>query len=164
MPTVISHPAVALALRPWLERLQARALVAGAILTALPDVDVIAFRLGIPYGSTFGHRGFTHSIIFAALASIIAALIVRGDRRTCVFLFACALSHGLLDAMTNGGRGIAFFSPFSNERYFLPWRPIQVSPIGAVDARVLVSELRWVWLPAMAIAAAASILRRRAQD
>lgn len=162
MPTVLSHPAVALALRPWLPRLPARSLVAGVILTALPDVDVIAFRMGIPYGSTFGHRGFTHSIVFAALAASIAALIVRADRRTFAFLFACAISHSLLDAMTNGGRGVAFFSPFSDHRTFFPWRPIRVSPIGAVDARVLVSELKWVWLPAMAVAAAA-ILRRRAR-
>lgn len=70
------------------------------------------------------------------------------------------MSHGLLDAMTDGGRGIAFFSPFSNHRYFLPWRPIRVSPIGGIDFGVLWSEVRWVWLPAMAVAAIAAIRRR----
>ena len=36
--------------------------------------------------------------------------------------------HGLLDAMTDGGLGVAFFSPFDNRRYFLPWTPIRVIP------------------------------------
>jgi hypothetical protein len=35
-------------------------------------------------------------------------------------LFLATAGHGLLDAMTNGGLGLAFFSPFDNHRYFLP--------------------------------------------
>ena len=147
MPTVFSHPAVALALR-----VPRRLAVAAVVLSILPDADIITFQFGIPYGSAFGHRGFTHSIFFAAVASLAATRILRGDRRAFAFLFACAVSHGILDAMTDGGGGIAFFSPFSNHRYFLPWRPIRVSPIGAIDTSVLLSELRWVWLPAAAIA------------
>lgn len=157
MPTIFTHPAVAIALRP-------RHLLAASLLTILPDVDVVAFRLGIPYGSTFGHRGFTHSLLFAAVAAAIATVALRADRRTFALFFICAASHGLLDAMTDGGRGIAFFSPFSNHRYFLPWRPIRVSPIGGIDIRVLWSEVRWVWLPAMAVAAIGAIRRRRARD
>jgi len=45
-------------------------------------------------------------------------------------LFLTTASHGFLDAMTNGGLGIAFFSPFDPTRYFFPWKPILVSPIG----------------------------------
>lgn len=153
MPTIFTHPAVAIALRP-------RHLLAGTLLTILPDIDVVAFGLGIPYGSTFGHRGFTHSILFAAAAAAIATITLRGDRRAFAFLFACAVSHGLLDTMTDGGLGIAFFSPFSNHRTFLPWRPIRVSPIGGIDFGVLWSEVRWVWLPAMAVAAIGAIRRR----
>jgi inner membrane protein len=40
-------------------------------------------------------------------------------------------SHGLLDALTDGGLGVAVFWPFSNERFFAPWRPLPVAPIGA---------------------------------
>jgi inner membrane protein len=158
MPTILTHPAVAVALR-----VPRRLAVAAVALTILPDIDVLAFHLGIPYGSTFGHRGFTHSIAFAAAASAIATLAVRGDRRAFALLFACAASHGLLDAMTNGGRGIAFFSPFSNHRYFLPWRPIRVSPIGALDAAVLWSEVRWVWAPAVGVAILRTLLRGRSR-
>ena len=47
-----------------------------------------------------------------------------------LYFFLATASHGLLDAMTDGGLGVAFFSPFDNRRYFLPWTPIRVSPIG----------------------------------
>jgi inner membrane protein len=59
--------------------------------------------------------------------------------------------------MTNGGLGVAFFAPFQNDRYFFPWRPIQVSPIGVASffsewgLRVVRSELQWVWLPSAII-------------
>ena len=67
-------------------------------------------------------------------------------------LISCA-SHGLLDALTNGGLGVAFLSPLSNQRYFLPWRPIAVSPLdvalfcSAWGLRALRSEALCVWLP-----------------
>jgi hypothetical protein len=44
--------------------------------------------------------------------------------------FLSTLSHPLLDAMTDGGLRNAFFSPFSNRRYFFPVSPIAVPPIG----------------------------------
>jgi inner membrane protein len=40
-------------------------------------------------------------------------------------------SHGLLDTLTDGGLGAALLWPFSNQRFFAPWRPIPVAPIGA---------------------------------
>jgi len=48
----------------------------------------------------------------------------------CMYFFLATASHGLLDAMTDGGLGVAFFVPFDKHRYFLPWTPIRVSPIG----------------------------------
>lgn len=39
-----------------------RVLVLAIFLAIAPDADVIAFQLGIPYGSDWGHRGFTHSL------------------------------------------------------------------------------------------------------
>jgi inner membrane protein len=59
--------------------------------------------------------------------------------------------------MTNGGLGIAFFCPLSNNRYFFPFRPIQVSPIGITSFfsewgfRVLVSEAVWILVPALTV-------------
>jgi inner membrane protein len=159
VPTIFSHPAVPLVLRRVFGELPSRVIAAGIIGSILPDVDVIGFRFHIPYGSTFGHRGFTHSIVFALLCGAAGALIGR-RWNAFLFVFLATLSHPILDAMTNGGRGVAFFSPFSNHRYFFPWRPIQVSPIGAVDAGVLLSELRWVWLPCGVVALLATLTRR----
>jgi len=155
VPTILTHPAVSL-LQTWFPRVPRRAVAAGAIATILPDLDVVAFRFGIPYSAMFGHRGFTHSITFALIVASLAALLLR-SRAAFPFLFLCALSHPLLDALTDGGLGVALLSPFSNERYFFPWRPIRVSPIGAgfFSARgveTLVSEVVWVWLPCCALA------------
>jgi inner membrane protein len=84
-----------------------------------------------------------------------------------VYFLVATASHGLLDAMTDGGLGVAFFSPFDNHRYFLPWRPIHVSPIGVGrffserGLAVLQTELLWIWLPAALLAVSAWLLRRR---
>ena len=164
MPTIITHPAVALLLR----RASPATLCTAALLTILPDVDVIAFPLGIPYGHPLGHRGFTHSVVFALITSLVASLIaarllrVRGAWPA---LFACALSHPLLDALTDGGLGVALFAPFDNRRYFFRWTPIRVSPIGAgfFSARgleTLRSEFLWVWLPCAIVAAIMASARR----
>lgn len=68
--------------------------------------------------------------------------------------------------MTDGGLGVAFFSPFDDTRYFLPWTPIRVSPIGMErffsgrGLAVLQSELLWIWLPAAVLAVAGWLLRK----
>jgi inner membrane protein len=150
-----------------------RVWVAGMVCSVLPDLDVIGFRFGIRYGDFWGHRGFTHSLVFAALlAGAVAAVVFRhGASRIARFplfayLFLASASHGVLDAMTNGGLGVAFFSPFDNRRYFLPWRPILVSPIAVPrffsprGYAILRNELVWIWLPAILFAALVLTLRR----
>jgi inner membrane protein len=168
MPTILTHPAAAL-LKSCFPRVPARAVPLGALLTILPDADVAAFALGIPYEHMLGHRGLTHSIAFALVTALLGTLALRvrpHAEPTFAFLLLCALSHPLLDALTNGGLGVAFFAPFSNHRYFSPWTPIQVSPIGAgfFSARGLVtvkSELLWVWLPLALLALSGKYLRDR---
>ena len=208
MASAISHAVAALSLgacfyRPGMPK---RVLVAGALCSILPDLDVIGFHFGIRYGDFWGHRGFTHSLLFAAiLAAIVTILVSRHapltvlssrtqSRGLCgnggegsafrffrfrflpsafyfrlwTYLFLATASHGLLDAMTDGGLGVAFFSPFNNHRYFLPWRPIRVSPIGVSrffsdrGLEVLSSELLWIWLPSALLAALAWLWHRRA--
>jgi inner membrane protein len=171
MPTIFSHPAVALGVAPWFRRLPATLLALGVVCSSLPDVDVISFALDVPYGHPLGHRGLTHSLSFAfVLAGCVAAAYRRFSKRDVSFrlafayLFLATASHGLLDAMTTGGRGVGFFIPFSNHRFFLPFRPIRVSPISASGfmaraGAVLSSELRWVWLPCLCIAGMGFVLR-----
>ena len=145
-------------------------LVAVALACAvLPDIDALGFWLGIPYEHSFGHRGFTHSLPFAAVLAGLGSLFAPelGAVPWVAFgvLLVSAASHGLLDAMTNGGLGVALFSPFSNRRYFLLWRVIEVSPLtlpGLLSRRglrVLASELRYVWVPCLAVALAGVALR-----
>jgi inner membrane protein len=146
--------------------------VAGAACSMLPDADTAAFRLGIAYSDVLGHRGLTHSLAFAALVSSAIMFIVSRNRlrserlRIGLFLSVVTASHGVLDAFTNGGLGIAFFAPFSDKRFFFPVHPIEVSPIGAAffSARgwnVLKSELVWVWVPTLAVVLAATAARAR---
>lgn len=135
----------------------------------IPDGDVVAFALGIPYEAPFGHRGASHSIVFAAIIGLLLMLREwRNFSRHSVlftYLFLSAVSHPLLDMLTDGGLGIALFWPFSNERYFFPHTPIEVSPIGPgffspEGLSVFLSELRWIWLPCAIIASLSFLLRR----
>lgn len=169
MPSVFSHAVAAMGSGACFYRpsIPARIWITGAVCSMLPDLDVIGFRFGVHYGDFWGHRGFTHSLLFAALlATIVMGLNawhgVPGMARISLwtFLFLATASHGVLDAMTDGGLGVAFFSPVDNTRYFLPFTPIHVSPIGVsrfFSARgfaVLKSELMWIWLPTVLLIAA----------
>ena len=151
----------------------ARYWVLGATLAAIPDLDGVGFWLGVPYESTFGHRGFSHSLIFAAMLAAVGLLAFRGREfesgrvKVWIYLFLATASHGVLDAMTTGGGGVAFFAPIVNERYFFPWRPILVSPMSirrfftARGVAILRSELVYVWIPAALFAASAYFATRR---
>jgi len=149
-----------------------RLLLASILLPILPDADAL-LTPWIPYAHPFGHRGFTHSLFFAVLAGAgAAALAVRGKwghsfLKLAIFFAAITASHGLFDAMTSGGLGVAFFAPFDDTRYFLPWRPIPVSPMSAAGLmtsrglRVIRWEFALFWL--FAIAAALWDRRRAAR-
>ncbi len=176
MATVFTHSLVGVALTPLVPTAVRRwpAMVVLVLLPVLPDLDVIAFSFGIPYEHPLGHRGFTHSLAFAALLGYAAAL---GFVRHCalfgrawwqlgaIFTLAVA-SHGLLDALTDAGRGIAFFWPWDNSRYFFPTRPLATSPIGIAQFfngqawAILANEMRWVWLPTALVWVVLVLLRR----
>jgi len=163
MPTILSHPPVPLATRLGLGKtvVSGRLLTLAVFSSMLPDVDVIGFWRAVPYGSAVGHRGFTHSLTFAALLGLAAVPLagrLRSSRlKTFLVIFASAASHGLLDALTDGGLGIGLLIPFSMRRFFAPWRPIVVSPLsitGFLNSRapaVLRSELLYVWLPCLLV-------------
>lgn len=177
MASVFSHAVAALGIGACFYKLHTpkRIWVAGTLCSVIPDLDVIGFRFGIHYSDFWGHRGFTHSLLFAALLASFVVLVafrqaLPGLSRfsLCTYFFLATASHGFFDAMTDGGLGVAFFSPFNNARYFLPWRPIRVSPIGVthffshrgLDA--VQSELLWIWLPAALLIVSAWLIRRRA--
>lgn len=161
MPTLFTHAAVGFITGKVATETSApntRILVASMALSALPDVDALLISV-IPYNHPFGHRGFTHSLFFAAVIGLLVALLFsKADWAPqhpfwlLAFVFAVTTaSHGFFDAMTDGGLGIAFFAPFSNGRYFFPWRPIPVAPfsIGTLmserGSRVIRWELAMFW-------------------
>jgi inner membrane protein len=174
MPSVFTHAVAALALGTALlpRGTGPRPRLLGVVCTVLPDLDVLAFALSVPYSAMLGHRGLSHSILFALLLSaLVTALAFRAGQwtgmrpRIWLFLFAATASHGILDAFTNGGLGIAFFAPFSAARYFFPVTPIEVSPIvrgffSERGVRVLASEMLWVWAPALVLVAVCIGVRR----
>jgi inner membrane protein len=174
MATPLSHAVAALSIGSCFYRttIPKRVWLAGALCSVIPDMDAIGFRFGVPYSDFWGHRGFTHSLVFAALLAGAVTLVFQhtvGITRVSLFtyVFAATASHGLLDAMTNGGLGVAFFSPFDNQRYFLPWHPIRVSPIAVSrlfsprSIGILKTEMVWIWLPAAVFALAVLSLRSR---
>ena len=143
----------------------------GALGAVIPDVDGIGFWLGVPYDSALGHRGFTHSLIFAALYASICLLAFRSSspaerRRLWLYFFLATASHGVLDAMTSGGGGVAFFAPIVNDRFLLPWRPILISPMNPRrffterGLAILSNEFVWVWIPSAVFAIAMMAARR----
>ena len=175
MASAFTHAIAGLAIGTAFQGRQtpARYWVLGATFAALPDLDGIGFWLGVPYESALGHRGFSHSLVFAAILATLGLLAFR-DRaldtnrvRVWMYLFLATASHGVLDAMTTGGGGVAFFAPVVNERYFFPWRPILVSPMSVRrffserGVRILASELVYVWIPAALFALTAYLVRRR---
>jgi inner membrane protein len=156
-------------------RMPVRYWVTVAILGALPDLDVVIYPMGLNAPHVLGHRGITHSLAFAAVFAALVVRLVFRDRkwrgawpRLWFVFFGALVSHAVLDALTNGGQGIAFFAPFSDARFHFPWQPIRVSPIGltaffSIDGlRVLQNELVRVWLPSAFVAVLAWYLRRPA--
>ena len=173
MASAFSHAFVALALGKCFSRTKLKILVTGMICAALPDIDAIGFWIGVPYDSIWGHRGITHSLFFALILAAAVMIwmfprIQSGNKAwwmQFMYLFLATASHPLLDAMTNGGLGVAFFAPFENSRYFFPFRPIRVSPISVsrffsdYGWQVFKSELVWIWIPSVLVMALAVIGR-----
>ena len=190
MASLFGHVGAAVALGAPL-RPRAGVLALGAFCAVLPDADVVAFALGIPYEHPLGHRGATHSVAFAlAVGALVGGAAGLWRRRGAgvrgrpgphrqgpgprqvpplalgAYAAAATLSHAVLDAMTTGGEGVGFLIPFTAERFFFPFRPIAVSPIGAEaffsewGLRVVASEALWIGLPALAFVAAVGLWRR----
>lgn len=175
MPTIITHEFVGLiGGKIFTEKEKLKFWILSALILIIPDFDVIVFRFGIPYESMLGHHGFSHSIIFALIIALLVMFaafreIKSGTKQWfqyLVFFFLIALSHPILDAFTNGGLGVGLLIPLTNERFFAPFRPIEVSPIGIkrfLDGSafvVLFSEFLWVWIPFLVIYSIKFLIRK----
>ena len=169
MPTIITHSVFAVSTAAGFRyaNLSLKLLVLSVVCSIIPDADVFGYHwLYIPSNHFFGHRGFFHSPFFAALFSIfIVTIFYRKEvtfskqwRSYVLYFFILTTSHGILDALTNGGQGIALLSPVSNQRYFFPWTPVEVSPLNIKaffsqrGLTVLKNEMIWIWAPSFLIA------------
>ena len=146
--------------------------VTAGLFAVLPDLDTWAMlAFDIPHGSFFGHRGFFHSPLFLTLlACAVAAALARGPafRWLALVWAGAAITHPLLDMLTDGGSGVMLLFPLSSERLFFPWRPIRVSPLSIVRFFSRAGEILWSELPfciaavGLGLAALAARLNRRA--
>ena len=170
MASVFGHGLVAYTVAKVSDSKSSKLLVFLAIISSiLPDIDVIGFSFGIDYLHPLGHRGFTHSIVFALLWSVLLTFFF-GKSRQLVFaivLFLSTVSHGLLDAMTSGGEGVGFLIPFDNSRYFFSFRGIKVSPIGIEKffsewgIKVILSEIQYIAIPCFIILVTLFFIKKR---
>jgi inner membrane protein len=136
------------------------------VCAVIPDLDILGFFFGLPYGHVLAHRGFFHSpffnliVAYAAMAAFFREMESYSSEwfRYFLYLFLVGASHGLLDALTTGGLGVAFLAPFDSTRYFLPWTPLPVSPIRIRSFlsrwgwEVMKSEFLWIWVPCFSAA------------
>jgi inner membrane protein len=165
LPTLITHallPVIGAAAVPRL-RLSNRVIGAAIVAAMLPDADVVG-RLLFDYPGThpLGHRGWTHSIVFALLVGLVgmagSSALRASPRLAFAILFLGALSHPLTDMLTDGGRGVMLLWPLSLEKMHWPVRPVEISPLGLrgfEDGRmweVLASEALWLVAPALILA------------
>lgn len=170
MASIFGHGLVAYTITKVVDSKSSKLLIFLAIVSSiLPDLDVLGFSIGIDYLHPLGHRGFTHSILFALLWSTLLTFFFGKSRKLvfAIVLFLSTVSHGLLDAMTSGGKGVGFFIPFDNSRYFFPFREIKVSPIGVEKffsewgIRVILSEIKYIALPCLIILVTLFFIRKR---
>lgn len=102
--------------------LRRKAMVGGAVVQSLPDIDFLAGLWCDPAQDLLAHRGFTHSFLFVAIFAPLLAMVTF--RRVAVqgypfkkwtIFFAVQLStHLLLDALNVYGTG--WWEPFSHHR------------------------------------------------
>lgn len=94
----------------------------GVLAQSIPDIDFISASWLDTPSALLAHRGFTHSILFTAIVTLImAALANRWHRPHNIsftrwaFFFGAAISmHIFFDAFNN--YGVGWFEPFSHYR------------------------------------------------
>ena len=100
-----------------------KAMLWGAVAQSFPDIDFIAgFWMGIT-DELLAHRGFTHSLLFAALLTPVLAMLAERWHRPhnisftkwAIFFGTEILLHIFLDAFN--AYGTAWFEPFSHIRF-----------------------------------------------
>jgi inner membrane protein len=179
MPSIVAHAVAGAALGSALSPPHAsrRVWIAAAMCAALPDIDALGRPFGnLGYESFFGgHRGITHSLAFAIiLGAVVGWIFFREPQwrharlRLWLALTLATASHGVLDALSTIGNGVAFWAPFTWTHYEFLWRPLGEIGRGPRGPErifaILGNELLWVGLPALIVVAIAPLARRGSRE
>lgn len=103
----------------WRRELGPRAVVVGALVGTLPDLDVVALAAG-HWSMLLHHRGITHALVFAPVMCLPLGWLARrwAGRGTLAqwtsLVFWALATHPLLDACTTYGTQLLY--PFSRHR------------------------------------------------
>lgn len=164
MPSALTHALAGAFLGNGVSRQRKLVFCAlSAVCSALPDIDVAGVWLGIGRIGMWGHRGFTHSVLFAFLAGVaVASLCFRPvDWRskrwwsTVAYFFAVTASHGVFDALNESPFGVAFFAPFSPARYLFPYHLLPGIGVSrfftSFGEAVLFREAAFIWCPVIVV-------------
>jgi len=172
MPSLLGHAVAGLAITTAFhrDRLPRRTWALAAFCAVAPDLDWFVSLLPLHRGHVLNHRGVSHSLFAAVLlATVVFFLAIRRDQRRgdlWLCLTVSALSHGLLDALTAGGVGVALFMPFSATRWACLWQPGHVAPLPLGRDHTyaflasLWAEALWIGIPALGLAAYARLVRQ----
>lgn len=96
--------------------------IIGVIVATVPDLDVLLHLFYDKFDMLSIHRGYSHSIIFSFLGSVLIAFLLSKTKwtqdipfkRILLFSWLCLFTHMLLDTFT--AYGTQLFLPFSDSR------------------------------------------------
>ncbi len=99
-----------------------KAMLWGVLAQSVPDIDFVAAFWLDTSSNLLTHRGFTHSILFAVIITLLMAVLAErwhrphniSFRRWVFFFGAAILTHIFLDAFNN--YGVGWFEPFNHLR------------------------------------------------
>ena len=105
------------------KKLGKKAMLWGALLQSIPDIDFIAGTWLSPSENLLAHRGFTHSILFAIIVVPLLALLAEKLHRPhniqlkkyLLFFSVEILIHLFIDGFN--AYGIGWLEPFSHHRF-----------------------------------------------
>lgn len=125
-----------------------KALLAGAAIALIPDIDVgIGHLLGDAAALTF-HRGITHSLLFSVMLALllggVLSRIVKGEvsrGRWTLLIGAVLLSHLALDTFTS--YGIQLLLPFSDHSFALASVSV-IDPLFTLPLLATVLAIPWL--------------------
>lgn len=154
MATIFTHAALPL-LATGGSALSLRQRVGIAAVACLADLDLIGVVFDIRPDALWGHRGATHSLLFALVLTGIAGVFARPLRGWLLF---AALSHPLVDLLSEFESGVALLAPW-HERFHFFVRPVPALPLGvnellgAHGVLVLLNEVLLIVVPFMLLMA-----------